>query len=85
MKEIKSKYQKRKERREAAERDQIKGKFGHGKRGYELNDISQIIYDVKRLDKGYHFCYDKPDPAHEGYSSISIYRFADERNKRKMK
>jgi len=38
-KEIKSRYQKRKERREAAERNQVEGKFGQGKRGYGLNDI----------------------------------------------
>ena len=39
VKEIKSRYQKRKERREAAERNQVEGKFGQGKRGYGLNDI----------------------------------------------
>ena len=39
IKEIKSRYQKRKERREAAERNQVEGKFGQGKRGYGLNDI----------------------------------------------
>ena len=38
-KEIKSRYQKRKELREAAERNQVEGKFGQGKRGYGLNDI----------------------------------------------
>jgi IS5 family transposase len=38
-KEIRSRYQKRKERREAAERNQVEGKFGQGKRGYGLNDI----------------------------------------------
>ncbi|MCE5178569.1 MAG: transposase [Porphyromonadaceae bacterium] len=36
---MKSRYQKRKERREAAERNQVEGKFGQGKRGYGLNDI----------------------------------------------
>ena len=30
---------KRKERQEAAERNQVEGKFGQGKRGYGLNDI----------------------------------------------
>ena len=39
-KEIKSRYQKRKERREVAERNQVEGKFGQGKRGYGLNNIS---------------------------------------------
>ena len=39
VKEIKSRYQKRKERREAAERNQVEGRFGQGKRGYGLNDI----------------------------------------------
>jgi hypothetical protein len=39
VKEIKSRYLKRKERREAAERYQVEGKFGQGKRGYGLNDI----------------------------------------------
>ncbi|QRX64127.1 transposase [Dysgonomonadaceae bacterium zrk40] len=39
VKEIKSRCQKRKERREAAERNQVEGKFGQGKRGYGLNDI----------------------------------------------
>ena len=38
-KEIRSRYLKRKERREAAERNQVEGKFGQGKRGYGLNDI----------------------------------------------
>jgi len=38
-KEIKSRYQKRKERREAAERNQVEGKFGQGKRGYNMNNI----------------------------------------------
>lgn len=32
-------YQKRKKRREAAERNQVEGKFGQGKRGYNLNNI----------------------------------------------
>nr|WP_294081419.1 transposase [Proteiniphilum sp. UBA5384] len=32
-------YWKRKERQEAAERNQVEGKFGQGKRGYGLNDI----------------------------------------------
>jgi hypothetical protein len=39
VKQIKSGYQKRKERRESAERNQVEGKFGQGKRGYGLNDI----------------------------------------------
>jgi len=39
VKEIKSRYWKRKDRREAAERNQVEGKFGQGKRGYGLNDI----------------------------------------------
>ncbi|WP_332456896.1 hypothetical protein [Petrimonas sp.] len=39
MKEIKSSYRKRKERREAAERNQVEGKFGQSKRGYDLNNI----------------------------------------------
>ena len=39
VKEIKSRYWKRKERREAAERNRVEGKFGQGKRGYGLNDI----------------------------------------------
>ncbi|MDT8402523.1 MAG: transposase, partial [Bacteroidales bacterium] len=32
-------YQKRKARKEAAERNHIEGKFGQGKNGYELNEI----------------------------------------------
>ena len=32
-------YQKRKARKEAAERNQIEGKFGQGKNGYDLNQI----------------------------------------------
>lgn len=32
-------YAKRKKRRECAERNQVEGKFGQGKRGYDLNDI----------------------------------------------
>ena len=39
VKEIRSRYRKRKERREAAERNQVEGKFGQGKRGYGLIDI----------------------------------------------
>jgi len=38
VKEIKSRYRKRKERREAAERNQVEGKFCQCKRGYGLND-----------------------------------------------
>jgi len=38
-KETQSAYQKQKKRRECAERNQIEGKFGQGKRGYNLNDI----------------------------------------------
>lgn len=34
-----SAYAKRKKRRECAERNQVEGKFGQGKRGYELNNI----------------------------------------------
>lgn len=34
-----SAYQKRKKRSECAERNQIEGKFGQGKRGYNLNNI----------------------------------------------
>lgn len=37
--EKESYYQKRKKRKEAAERNQIEGKFGQGKNGYELNRI----------------------------------------------
>jgi len=39
VKTVKSYYMKRKERREAAERNQIEGKFGQGKNGYNLNQI----------------------------------------------
>lgn len=38
-KTVKSYYMRRKERREAAERNQIEGKFGQGKNGYNLNLI----------------------------------------------
>lgn len=38
-KESKTAYQKRKERQEAAERNHVEGKFGQGKRGYNLNNI----------------------------------------------
>jgi hypothetical protein len=38
-KTVKSYYMRRKERREAAERNQIEGKFGQGKNGYNLNHI----------------------------------------------
>lgn len=38
-KETQSSYQKQKKRKECAERNQIEGKFGQGKRGYNLNDI----------------------------------------------
>ena len=39
VKTVKSYYIRRKERREAAERNQIEGKFGQGKNGYNLNQI----------------------------------------------
>ena len=39
VKESKTAYQKRKERQQAAERNQVEGKFGQGKRGYNLNNI----------------------------------------------
>jgi len=39
VKTAKSYYIRRKERREAAERNQIEGKFGQGKNGYNLNQI----------------------------------------------
>lgn len=39
VKNVKSYYTKRKERQEAAERNQIEGKFGQGKNGYNLNRI----------------------------------------------
>ncbi len=39
VKEIRSRYRKRKERGEAAERNQVEGNFGQGKRGCGLNDI----------------------------------------------
>ena len=38
-KEKQSYYQKRKARKEAAERNHIEGKFGQGKNGYDLNQI----------------------------------------------
>ena len=38
-KETETYYQKRKRRREAAERNHIEGKFGQGKNGYNLNEI----------------------------------------------
>ena len=38
-KETQSAYQKQKKRIECAERNQIEGKFGQGKRGYNLNEI----------------------------------------------
>lgn len=38
-KTVKSYYLRRKERREAAERNQIEGKFGQGKNGYDMNQI----------------------------------------------
>ncbi|MCK9438100.1 MAG: transposase [Synergistaceae bacterium] len=43
VKEIWSRYQKRKERREAAERNQVEGKFGQGKRRYGLNGIRAVL------------------------------------------
>jgi transposase, IS5 family len=40
---VKSYYLKRKERREVTERNQIEGKFGQGKNGYNLNHIRAKI------------------------------------------
>ena len=48
VKEAKSAYQKRKERRESAERNQVEGKFGQGKRGYGLNDIRVRLSSTSR-------------------------------------
>jgi transposase, IS5 family len=45
-KTVKSYYMKRKERREAAERNQIEGKFGQGKNGYNLNHIRAKLYST---------------------------------------
>ncbi len=39
-------YQKRKARKEAAERNQIEGKFGQGKNGYNLNEIRARLKDT---------------------------------------
>ena len=47
-KEIRSRYRKRKERREAPERNQVEGKFGQGKRGYGLNDIRARLSSTSR-------------------------------------
>lgn len=55
-KTVKSYYMKRKERREAAERNQIEVKFGQGKNGYTLTQIIQIILNVNELDGSYHIC-----------------------------
>jgi transposase, IS5 family len=46
VKTVKSYYIKRKERREAAERNQIEGKFGQGKNGYNLNQIRAKLYSI---------------------------------------
>lgn len=43
-KEIKSRYQKHKERRKEAERNQVKGKFFQEKREYGLNDIHAMPF-----------------------------------------
>ncbi|KKK45678.1 hypothetical protein LCGC14_3165060, partial [marine sediment metagenome] len=39
-------YQKRKTRKEAAERNHIEGKFGQGKNGYNLNEIRARLKDT---------------------------------------
>ncbi len=39
-------YQKRKRKKEAAERNQIEGKFGQGKNGYNLNEIRARLMDT---------------------------------------
>jgi len=39
-------YQKRKHRKEAAERNHIEGKFGQGKNGYKLNEIRARLKDT---------------------------------------
>jgi transposase, IS5 family len=39
-------YQKRKRRKEAAERNHIEGKFGQGKNGYRLNEIRARLKDT---------------------------------------
>ncbi len=45
-KEKQSYYQKRKTRKEAAERNHIEGKFGQGKNGYNLNQIRARLRDT---------------------------------------
>jgi len=44
VKTVKPYYMKRKERREAAERNQIEGKFGQGKNGYNLSQIQAKLF-----------------------------------------
>lgn len=46
VKEKLSYYQKKKARQEAAERNQIEGKFGQGKNGYELNKVRAKLKDT---------------------------------------
>ena len=45
-KEVLTPYQKRKKRKEEAERNHIEGKFGQGKNGYELNKIRARLQDT---------------------------------------
>jgi len=45
-KTIESYYQRRKARKEAAERNHIEGKFGQGKNGYNLNEIRARLKDT---------------------------------------
>jgi hypothetical protein len=44
VKPVKSYYMRRKERREAAERNQIEGKVGQGKNGHNPNHIRAVLY-----------------------------------------
>jgi IS5 family transposase len=46
VKDMQRPYQKRKKRKEAAERNQIEGKYGQGKNGYDLNKIKARLKET---------------------------------------
>jgi len=46
-------YQKRKRKKESAERNAIEGKFGQAKNGYELNRIRAKLQNLLKYEKEY--------------------------------
>jgi hypothetical protein len=71
-KENETYYQKRKRRKEAAERNHIEGKFGQGKNGYNLNEIRARLKNTSESWVAYIFFIMNLILYEKGYSFGSI-------------